>query len=125
MKKGRDYSLDSPHYPAGARATGSYGLPQHVRDGDRLSREPPSPFVKPDVERCGFHKKMVTGPPGFETGPEGIRTPDLAVKSRLLYRAELRAHGRFGPTWPREIKGSVLRVRLLPESLEGRPDHER
>ncbi len=26
-------------------------------------------------------------------GPEGIRTPDLAVKSRLLYRTELRAHG--------------------------------
>jgi hypothetical protein len=34
-------------------------------------------------------------------GPEGIRTPDLAVKSRLLYRAELRAHdGSSGPGGP-------------------------
>ena len=37
-------------------------------------------------------------------GPEGIRTPDLAVKSRLLYRAELRAQERGGPTRTQEIK---------------------
>ena len=40
--------------------------------------------------------RTATGGP-VAPGPEGIRTPDLAVKSRLLYRAELRAHGRLGP----------------------------
>ena len=45
-------------------------------------------------------------------GPKGIRTPDLAVKSRLLYRAELWAHvvglGRF---WTGQIRPRSRRAR--------------
>ena len=59
---------------------------------------------------------------GF-TGPKGIRTPDLAVKSRLLYRAELWARvvglARFRAAHLRPRSSS----RRPAQAFEGGPDH--
>ena len=52
-----------------------------------------------DLQRDRVHISYFKVSPS--DGPEGIRTPDLAVKSRLLYRAELRAHsGEAGLGFP-------------------------
>jgi hypothetical protein len=43
-------------------------------------------------QRGAMGSRLGIGPTTEGTGPEGIRTPDLAVKSRLLYRLS------YGPT---------------------------
>ncbi len=69
---------------------------------------PESPAREPGAPRPG---NPAPWPRGWG-GPEGIRTPDLAVKSRLLYRAELRAQGRGRPSRAPPIKFSPAARRV-------------
>ena len=74
---------DRPTHGAGGARTRSAAKTVPARD---LARRHTGPR-----ERRGWVRKWYLS---WRAGPEGIRTPDLAVKSRLLYRAKLRALGR-------------------------------
>ena len=65
-------------------------------------------------------------------GPEGIRTPDLAVKSRLLYRPELRARDGAGAGRSHKASPGIAGARTQGQGavspgdpFESGPDHER
>ena len=59
----------------------------------------PDDFFEPNGEQLRFKQRIIKKPHQKTGGafllygaPEGIRTPDRSVRSRVLYPAELQAH---------------------------------
>ncbi len=83
--------------PQGGRGISSFGA---CKNGKLFNSTPGKQstglFSVPAFESLRAKEKRLHGCEAFFLGaPEGIRTPDLLIRSQTLYPAELRAHMRF------------------------------
>ena len=84
--------------PQGGRGISSFGACKNGThfNSNGAKNVPPARFLHAPFESLRAKEKRLHGCEAFFLGaPEGIRTPDLLIRSQTLYPAELRAHMRF------------------------------